>query len=77
MQPRVHWDLKGHPKTGNAGTTPSLYLRVSMWEIVRSKFDVIKISNVKPFVGLIFAQRGIIRNILTFAPIQNFTLYVI
>ena len=38
-------------------------------------FDVIKISNVKLFVDFIFARRGIIRNIRTFAPIHNFPLY--
>ena len=56
----VHWDLEGRQKIGNNGTTPSSYLRVSTWEIGHSKFDVIKISNVKVFVDYIFVQRGII-----------------
>ena len=38
-------------------------------------FGVIKILNVKLFVDFIFVRRGIIRNILKFAPIQNFLLY--
>ena len=75
MQTGVHWGLEGRPKAGNTGTTPSLYLRISTWEIARSKFDVIKISNVKIFVDFIFVRRGIIRNIRKFAPIQNFLLY--
>ena len=75
MQTGVHWGLEGRPKAGNTSTAPSLYLRVSMWEIARSKFDVIKISNVKIFVDFIFVRRDIIRNIRKFAPIQNFPLY--
>ena len=63
MQTGVHWGLEGRPKAGNTGTMPSLYLHVSTWEIARSKFDVIKISNVKLFVDFIFVRRGIIRNI--------------
>ena len=59
MQTRVHWGLEGHRKAGNTGTTPSFYIRVSTWEIARSKFDVIKISNVKVFVDIIFVRRGI------------------
>ena len=79
MQTGVHWGLEwgleGCPKAGNTGTTPSLYLRISTWEIAHSKFDVIKISNAKIFIDFIFVRRGIIRNIRKFAPIQNFPLY--
>ena len=57
------------------GYNATHYLRVSTWEIARSKFEVIKISNVKVFVDFIFVRRGIIRNIRKFVPIQNFTPY--
>ena len=56
MQTGVHWGLEGCPKARNAGTMPSFYLYVSMWEIACLKFDVIKISNVKLFVDFIFVQ---------------------
>ena len=72
MHTAVHWGLEGCPKVGNTGIMPSRYLCVSMWKIACSKFDVIKISNVKLFVDLIFVRRGIIRNIRTFVPIKNF-----
>ena len=73
MRTGVHWGLEELSKAGNTGTMPAVYLR-NTWEIARSRFDVIKISNAKIFVVFIFVWPNIIQNIRKFAQIQNFLL---
>ena len=55
---RGPWGEDGRPKDGNTGAKPSSYLHfhVGMWEIARSKMDVIKISNTEIFVLFILVR---------------------
>ena len=52
---RGPWGMEGHPKAGNTGGTPSLYLHFHVGN-AHSKLDMIKISNAEIFIVYIFVQ---------------------